>query len=282
MKKILIVALSLIGLICAGCFKAEFDLTVTATGAVNRHWKIMGTAPFARQIEEIKSANERLYSDLTVKPIAEGDMLGYEFALTYPDIETFARSPGEMYSAHAGKNRGISRRKGWFFDEYDFDFYAEYSRASLPPEAEFITQSAFNDVAYDVTIRLPHRVEAHNADTVTGDGRYLSWNLAPILIHGGERHMNARFKLWHADKAALTAIIELMLLAATIFFFRKARTEESEGVAKDLRFKRNVFAGLSVALAIVATCLLIPNPYLQFKSRCDKLRQLDKKFQGGV
>ena len=251
MRKILIVALSLIGLICAGCFKAEFDLTVTETGAVNRHWKIMGTAPFVRQIEEAKANNEKLFPNLQVQPVAEGDMFGYEFALTYPDIETFARSPGELYGAHAGKNRGISRRKGWFFDEYDFDFYAEYSRANLPPEAEFITQSAFNDVAYDVTIRLPYRAEAHNADSVDAAQKVLTWNLAPVLIHGGERHMNARFKIWHADKAALTALA---------CFFGKARAEESEGVVKDLRFKRNVFAGLSAALAIVATCLLIPTP----------------------
>lgn len=256
MRNFLIVALSLVCLTCAGCFEAKFDLTITEDGAVVRHWKLLGTAPFARQIEEAKAKNEQHFPNVTVKPVAEGDMLGYDFTLRYNDIESFALTSSEIYAAHPGKNNGVSRHEGWFFDEYDFDFYVEYSRADLPPEAEFITQSAFNDVAYDVTIRLPYRAEAHNADSVDAAQKVLTWNLAPVLIHGGERHMNARFKLWHKDKLALTIAVELLLAAAAIFFFRKARAEESANVAKDLRFKRNVFAGLSVALALVAAYLL--------------------------
>ena len=78
-----------------------------------------------------------------------------------------------------------------------------------------------------------------------------------MLIHGGERFINVRFKIWHEEKIALTAAIELMLLAATIFFFRKARAEGSESVGKDLRFKRNVFAGLFFALAMISAYLLL-------------------------
>ena len=69
--------------------------------------------------------------------------------------------------------------------------------------------------------------------------------------------MQVRFKIWHRDKVLLTAIVELMLLAATIFFFIKARAENLETVSKDLRFKRNVFAGLSVALAMVSAYLIL-------------------------
>ena len=260
MKKIFIVALGLICLTCAGCFQAKFDVTITDTGAVTRHWQIMGTAPFSRYIEDARANNEELFPNVIVKPVAEGDMFGYDFTLHYPDIETFAPAQNDIFGVHAGKNKGVSRQAGWFFDEYDFDFYVEYSRANLPPEAEFITQSAFSDVTSDVTIRLPYRAENHNADTISPDGRELQWNLAPILIHGGERHMNARFKLWHKDNLALTALVELMLLAATIFFYRKARAEGSDSLVADLRFKRNVFAGLSVALALAATYLLVPSP----------------------
>ena len=145
-----------------------------------------------------------------------------------------------------------SLRKRWFYDEYAFDFYFESPPANLPPEAEFITQAAFNNVVYDMAIQFPNPVESHNADTVESDGKFLKWNLAPVLIHGGERHMNARFKIWHKDKIALTAAIEILFLATAIFFFIKARAEESESISKDLRFKRNVFAGLFIALAIIA------------------------------
>lgn len=257
MNKIFIVALSLICLTCAGCFKGQYDLIITDTGAVIRKWTLMGTAPFSRYIEEAKAENEKLFPKLKSKPVVEGDMLGYEFRLDYPDIETFAHSYSETYAAHSGKNKGISQRKGWFFDEYDFDFYVEYSRANIPPEAEFMTQAAFNSVVYDMSISLPYSAESHNADMAWNDGKYLRWNLAPAVIHGGERYMNARFKIWHTDKIALTAVIELLLLAATAFFFQKVRKEESESLVKDLRFKRNVFAGLSVALALVSAYLLL-------------------------
>ena len=69
--------------------------------------------------------------------------------------------------------------------------------------------------------------------------------------------MQTRFKIWHKDKIAVTAIVELIFLAATIFFFRKARAEESESIGKDLQFKRNVFAGLVVALAIISAYMLL-------------------------
>ena len=257
MKKILLAALMLICVTCAGCFKGNFDLIITDDGAVVRTWQLMGTAPFKRKIDEAKINNEKLFPNLRVKPIVEGDMLGYEFALDYPDIETFAQSSSEMYGVHGGKNKGISQRKGWFFDEYEFDFYVEYSHANLPPEADYLTQSAFNSVVYDVSIQLPYSADSHNADSSDVTNKFLRWNLAPVLIHGGERFMNVRFKIWHKEQIAFTAAIELLLLAATIFFFSKARAEESESLAKDLRSKRNVFAGLFVALAIISAYMLL-------------------------
>ena len=68
--------------------------------------------------------------------------------------------------------------------------------------------------------------------------------------------MQARFKIWHKDKIALTVAAELLLLAATIFFLVKARAETSETSTKDLRFKRNVFGGLFIALGIISAYLL--------------------------
>ena len=256
MKKFFLAAIIFFGVTCAGCLQSKFDLIVTGDGAVVRNWKIIGTAPFSRQIEDWKIRNEQLIPNLKVKPVSEGNMLGYEFSADYPDVESFARSHSEIYAAHAGKNRGISKRAGWFFDEYDFDFICVVPRENLPPEVDYLTQAAFEGVVYDFKIQLPYRAESCDADEISADGKILQWNLAPLLIKGGERHMNARFKIWHRDKIIFTAAIELLLLAATIFFFVKARAENLETVGKDLCFKRNVFAALSVALAVVAAYMI--------------------------
>lgn len=257
MKKFFILALSFICVTCAGCFQAKFDMIITDDGAVFTRNKFIGNALAIRQIEEWKDRLEKFHPDVKAQVVVEGDLRGYEFATDYPDIETFAKSASNLYRANVGKNRGVSQRKGWFFDEYDFDFCFSTPPGSLPPEAEFMTQAAFNGVQFDLSIQLPYAAEKTNADKIDGDGKFLKWNLAPVLIHGGEKFMQARFKIWHEDKIALTAAIELLLLAATIFFFCKVRVEESDSLAKDFRRKRNVFAVLSVALAIISAYMIL-------------------------
>lgn len=257
MRKFFILVLSLICVTCAGCFQIKSDIVIKSDGSIIRYSKFIGNAMVIRQIEEWKDEQEKIHPDVKAQLVVEGDLRGYEFKLEYPDIETFAKSANGLYRANVGKNRGVSQRKGWFFDEYDFDFCFEIPPASLPPEAEFMTQAAFNDVEFDVTIQLPYSAEKNNADKIADDGKFLKWNLAPVLIHGGEKFVQTRFKIWHKDKIALTAVVELLLLAATIFFFIKARSEESESLGKDFRLKRNVFAGLTFALAIISAYMIL-------------------------
>ena len=256
MKKFLIVMLSLICLTCAGCFQVKSDVIITSEGTVIQHSKFIGNALVIRKIEDWKDRTEKLNPNVKAQVITEGDLRGYAFTFNHPDIETFAKSANDLYRANAGKNRGISQRKGWFFDEYDFDFYFTIPPASIPPEAEFLTQAAFNGVEFDLSIQLPYSSEKNNADKVGSDGKFLKWNLAPVLIHGGEKFMQARFKIWHKEKIALTLAVELMFLAATIFFFYKARTEESESLIKDFQLKRNVFAGLFITLMIISAYII--------------------------
>ena len=114
-----------------------------------------------------------------------------------------------------------------------------------------------SQVTFDLVIELPYSADNHNADKFDAANKILTWNLAATMIGGGEKHMHAQFKIWHREKIFLTALVELLLLAATIFFFVKARSKDLELAAKDLRFKRNVFAGLFVALAIISAYMLL-------------------------
>jgi len=255
MKNFLIVVTSLLCIICAGCGQIKFDLTITDTGEVIRRWHFIGTAPFSQEIENIKDKNKKLFPGLQVNTIAEGDMHGYEFTIRHPDIKSFAQSTSELYGVKEGKNKGISCRKSWFFDEYDFDFLAE-NRTPNIPIGTTVNETLFSQVVYDCTINLPYAVDMTNADEVLDGGKVLKWNLAPMLIYGGEKSMQARFKIWHKDKVFLTAAVELMLFAATIFFLIKAHSTDSETLGKDFRFKRNVFAVLFIALTLIAAYLL--------------------------
>ena len=246
MKKFFIVAITLFCTICAGCFQAESDLIITDDGRVIQHNKFVGNALVIRSIEEWKAQHENLHPN----PIVEGDLQGYEFTVDYPDVETFADAEDALH-------KKFSRHNRWFFDKCDLNLTWKSAPVDLPPEAEFMAQTAFGSVVFDVTIQLPQPALNHNADKVYDDAKILKWNLAPVLIRGGEKHMDVQFKLWNKDKVTLTAAIELLILTATIFFFVKARAETSESISGDLKFKRNVFAGLSVALALVSAYLLV-------------------------
>ena len=249
-------SIALCAVLFAGCAQIKFDLTITDTGAVLRKWSFMGTAAFSQHIENIKLENEKLFPNMRTKTIAEGDMHGYEFSVEYPDIESFAQAASAHYAVSNGKNQGISRHKSWFFDEYDFDFYVTEPTPNIPIGTT-INQTMFSQVVHESIIRLPYSVEKTNADEITDGGKVLKWDLAPLTLYGGEKYMQARFKIWHKDKIALTVAIEILLLAATIFFLIKARAETSETSTKDLRFKRNVFGGLFIALGIISAYLLL-------------------------
>lgn len=256
MRKFLIVAASLLFLICAGCGQAKFDLTITDTGEVIRKWQFIGTAPFTQQIEEVKNKNEKLFPNIKIDTVVEGDMHGYEFTLRHPNIESFAQSTSEIYRGYEGSPTCISWRRNWFFDEYEFDFVAENEKPSIPL-GTMVNETLFSQVVYDVTINLPYAADETDADKILDGGKVLVWNLAPILIYGGEKSMQVRFKIWHKEEVAVTATIELLLLIATIFFLIKARSEESESKSRDLRFKRNVFACLFIALSSISAYLII-------------------------
>lgn len=255
MKNIFLAALTLFCLICAGCFQIKSDLIIKSDGSVVQHSKFIGNALVIRKIEQWKDKIEAQNPEIKANLVVEGDLRGYEFTFNYPDVKTFAKNAGELYKNAENKN-GIAIRKGWFFDTYYFNFYFKVPPSDIPPEAEFMTQAAFNDVEFDFSIQLPYSAEKNNADNVSSDKKFLNWNLAPVLVHGGEKFMQTRFKIWHKDKIALTAAFELIFLASTIFFFVKARAEESDILLKDFRLKRNVFAGLFVALTIISAILL--------------------------
>ena len=104
---------------------------------------------------------------------------------------------------------------------------------------------------------MPYSADNHNADKSDAANKVLTWNLAPALIGGSEKHMHAQFKLWHRDKVAVTIAVEILFLAAMIFFHVKRNVEESEKISAVMIFRRNVFAGLSVALILISAYMML-------------------------
>ena len=255
MKKFLLTAIVLLCVTCAGCFQGNSTLVITDDGKVFLRNKFIGVPLLAEQIESFKE-NFARNPNAEISPVAENNMSGFEVRVNYPSVESFAAEKFSLFAAHDGKCAGIRQRKGWFFDAYNFDLISSGEQSFSPSEAAAI-QSMLSQITFDLTIELPYAAESHNADKFDAAQKVLTWNLAPSLLSGTDKHMRAEFKLWHRDKIFLTTLVEVLLLAATIFFTVKTRAEESDSLKTDLKFKRNVFAGLFVALLIISSYMLL-------------------------
>ena len=255
MKKFLLAITIFFCVNCAGCFQGGSHLIITDDGEVFMRNRLIGVPLIADSIETFRKSFENK-PNAEISPVAENNMSGYEVRVHYPSIEAFAAEGNPLYLAQDGKCKGIQRKRGWFFDTYNFDLMTTGDRKFSPSEAAAV-QSMLSQVSFDLVIELPYSAENHNADKADALNKMLTWHLAPVMIGSiADKHMRTQFKLWHRDNVTITALIELLLIAATIFFFRKVRAEESESLAKDLTFKRNVFGGIFIALAIISAYML--------------------------
>lgn len=255
MRKIFLLATIFFCVTCAGCFQGNSTLIITDDGKVYLRQKFIAIPLFAEQIESLKES----FADdpnAEISPVAENNMSGFDIHVNYPNVESFAAENIPLFAAHKDKCAGIRQRKGWFFDAYNFDFILAGDQKFSPSEAAAV-QSVLSQVTFDLTIELPYSAENHNADKFDAAQKVLTWNLAPSLLSGTDKHMRTEFKIWHRDKIFLTALAEILLLAATIFFTVKTRAEDFDSLGKDLRLKRNIFAGLFVALLIISAYMLL-------------------------
>lgn len=254
MRKIFLFTLILLCVMCAGCFQGNTNLIITDDGKVFLRNKFIGVPLVAEQIESFKN-NFAQNPDAEISPVVENNMSGYEIRVNWPNVKSFASENFSLFAAHKDKCAGIQQRTGWFFDAYKFDLMSTGEQSLSPSEAAAV-QSVLSQVSYDLTIELPHAAENHNADRFDAAQKILTWNLATSLLSGQDKHLRVEFKLWHRGKIFLTALVELLLLAAGIFFHVKRKSAASDGIAAGLTFKRNIFAGLFVALALVSAYMI--------------------------
>ena len=243
--------------LCAGCFQGESNLTIDADGKVTLKNEIMGVPLLREYIESAKNDLERKNKVIDITPIASGNLSGYRITTQYTSIEQLAAQNIEIYAGRAGKCKGIQQRKGWFFDEYNFDFVSE-----APESGEYldnpIAQSMMPQIKFDMVINLPYPAESSNAQNSTNDNKTLSWNLTSSMTSGKDVSIQARFKIWHRDKIIVTVAAIIALLGGAIYFSRKAKTFEtgSYDAAKNLKFMQICMA-LAAAIISASVYMLI-------------------------
>ena len=222
----LLLALSfvLLAVFTAGCFKGEANLTIRADGSAALKTRLLGTDFLKEAIVEATNEMKKKDSSAVVKEISEGDKTGFEITSEYPDMKTLAEKGGDLFTRRDGEAAGVQQKKTWFCDAYALDLYAGPSEKgdgadSDDPAAQAMMKGFLDQIHYEFCLTLPGAPTKHNADSADEGGKTLRWDLSPTLVSGGEKHIQAEFRLWNKAHIALTAAVAIGFLALAVLFF---------------------------------------------------------------
>ena len=236
----------------AGCFKGEANLTIHDDGSVALKTRLLGTDFLKEAIIEATNEMKKKDSAAVVKEISEGDKTGFEITSEYPDMKTLAEKGGDLFTRRDGKAAGIQQKKTWFYDAYALDLYAGPSETGNDadgddPAAAAMMKGFLDQIHYEFCLTLPEAPEKHNADRTEDGGKTLRWDLAPTLTAGGDKHIQAEFRLWNKPHIMLTAAVAIVSLALAILFFilRQKSAPEKRGMKQILAI---VFAVLALVV----------------------------------
>lgn len=244
--------LLLITVFTAGCFKGEANLTIHDDGSAALKTRLLGTDFLKEAIIEATNEMKKKDSAAVVKEISEGDKTGFEITSEYPDMKTLAEKGGDLFTRRDGKAAGIQQKKTWFYDAYALDLYAGPSETGNDadgddPAAAAMMKGFLDQIHYEFCLTLPEAPEKHNADRTEDGGKTLRWDLAPTLTAGGDKHIQAEFRLWNKPHIMLTAAVAIVSLALAILFFilRQKSAPEKRGMKQILAI---VFAVLALVV----------------------------------
>ena len=235
----------------AGCFKGEANLTIRADGSAALKTRLLGTDFLKEAIIEATNEMKKKDSAAVVKEISEGDKTGFEITSEYPDMKTLAEKGGDLFTRRDGKAAGIQQKKTWFYDAYALDLYAGPNETgndadSDDPAADAMMKGFLDQIHYEFCLTLPEVPEKHNADRTEDGGKTLRWDLAPTLTAGGDKHIQAEFRLWNKPHIMLTAAVAIVFLALTVLFvILRQKSDAGE------RGKKQILAIVFAVLALV-------------------------------
>ena len=142
-------------------------------------------------------------------------MSGIEETTHYKTIDEMAKADGNMFKTVEGKAKGVQQKKGWLYDTYAVDVLFEGKKdtqVNMDQDERAMMQAMLSSVRADVSLSLPYAPESHNADKVTDGGTTLVWDLASALMNGGDKSIQATFRIWNMTHIYITIGIAVVLI----------------------------------------------------------------------
>ena len=229
-KKFFILLILVISVMASGCFRISSDTAIHKDGSVDIKNTMVGVPLLAEQIQEARESAKKNHPNASLKDVQDGNMSGIEETTHYKTIDEMAKADGNMFKTVEGKAKGVQQKKGWLYDTYAVDVLFEGKKdtqANMDQDERAMMQAMLSSVRADVSLSLPYAAESHNADKVTSGGTTLTWDLASALMNGGDKSIQATFRIWNMTHIFITigvaVVLMLIFLGGLIggFFCRK-------------------------------------------------------------
>ena len=138
-------------------------------------------------------------------------------------------SENDFFTAHDGKNTGVTVNKSLFYTDYNFDLLFSGSENGGGAGA------FASNITFTYQMNLPVVPASSNADRTENDGKTLTWNLGKTLVTGESTKIDVNFRIWNKTAIIATVVVVLVLIGGAVFFFmrRRKRTEEEPQAAHE-------------------------------------------------
>ncbi|WP_315274452.1 hypothetical protein [Selenomonas sputigena] len=199
----------------SGCFRISSDTAIHKDGSVDIKNTMVGVPLLAEQIQEARESAKKTHPNASLKDVQDGNMSGIEETTHYKTIDEMAKADGNMFKTVEGKAKGVQQKKGWLYDTYAVDVLFEGKKdtqANMDQDERAMMQAMLSSVRADVSLSLPYTPESHNADKVTDGGTTLVWDLASALMNGGDKSIQATFRIWNMTHIYITIGIAVVLI----------------------------------------------------------------------
>lgn len=199
----------------SGCFRISSDTAIHKDGSVDIKNTMVGVPLLAEQIQEARESAKKNHPNASLKDVQDGNMSGIEETTHYKTIDEMAKADGNMFKTVEGKAKGVQQKKGWLYDTYAVDVLFEGKKdtqENMDQDERAMMQAMLSSVRADVSLSLPYAPESHNADKVTDGGTTLVWDLASALMNGGDKSIQATFRIWNMTHIYITIGIAVVLI----------------------------------------------------------------------
>ena len=103
----------------SGCFSGDVNVVINNDGSADLKTTLVSVPMLAEVVEQSKTTALARNPEAQITPVTKENMSGYEISEHYATIEKL--SENDFFTAHDGKNTGVTVNKSLFYTDYNFD-----------------------------------------------------------------------------------------------------------------------------------------------------------------